>query len=337
VLSNAVINPGGSVTGAGIVTGVTTDGGSLSGGTVQGLVNVTSGASLGVTSIYGSAFVSAGGSAVRTQVMSGAAETIAGVVTYESVMSGGLETIASGGAASGGTVFAGATEIIAAGGAVSGLVLGSGAQLVDNGVAVFASSSAQILAGAVSGSGMIVESGPGSLSVSGANSGFTGSIVISGGIVDLQSATAAGSAQIVFAASGAGSAGLKIESSALPAPGATFASLMSGLSTAGESIDLKGLIYKSGATATLSGSTLVLSDNGSTYNFAMGGWTASTFSVTNDGSNGVLIAPTVSAQLVFVQAMAGMTSGGMASQSPSMVSSASSATLASPVTSAASG
>jgi hypothetical protein len=76
----------------------------------------------------------------------------------------------------------------------------------------------------------------------------------------------------------------------------------------------------------------VLTEAGKNYDFALGGNTATSFNVVSDGSGGTLIAPTTSAQMTFIQAMAGMTSSGATMQSVATTSASAPTTLASPVT-----
>ena len=190
------------------------------------------------------------------------------------------------------------SRIVSAGGGVNGLALLSGGKLIDNGLVLVAGT--HTFAGALSGSGSLSEVGPGSLILSGAGSAFSGKAVISGGTIELATSGAIGTGSVVFA--GAGSATLQIDAADAPAAGGTFANTISNFSGANDFIDLRSIAFVSGASATVSASTLVLSDGGHTYKFKLAGSIGGAFPVTSDGHGGTLIDPHVAG---FAQTMAG--------------------------------
>jgi hypothetical protein len=76
--------------------------------------------------------------------------------------------------------------------------------------------------------------------------------------------------------------------------------------TGKDSLDLAGLAFVSGATAVVSGSTLVLTDGGHAYDFALGGSVAPSYVVTKDGTGTLITAdpPPMGEAARLVQAMA---------------------------------
>jgi hypothetical protein len=89
-----------------------------------------------------------------------------------------------------------------------------------------------------------------------------------------------------------GSAVLQIDAADAPPAGGTFANTLSNFSGADDYIDLPSIAYVSGASATVSGLTLVLSDGGKTYKFKLSGTMAGAYPVLSDGHGGTLIDPT---------------------------------------------
>lgn len=124
--------------------------------------------------------------------------------------------------------------------------------------------------------------------LSGADSAFAGGVVIIGGTVELATSGGVGNSTIAFAST-ATSATLQIDAADTPAPGGTFASTLSNFNQSFDGLDLRGVTFVSGATAVVSGSTLVVSDGGHTYDFTLGGSLGSTYVVTSDGAGGTLI------------------------------------------------
>ena len=201
--------------------------------------------------------------------------------------------------ASGGLLESGSYEIVDAGGTAVGLSVQSGGLLVDNGQVSIAGDS--IFDGVLSGSGSIIEAAGGDLVLAGSVNGFTGRAVISGGTMELASAGAFGSSSIVFSEPSTGSAVLQIDAPGTPIAGGTFANVISNFSGPNDYIDLRGIAYVSGATVTVSGHILTLSEGGKTYQFKLAGSIGASFPVLSDGHGGTLIDPKAA---VFVQAAA---------------------------------
>jgi autotransporter passenger strand-loop-strand repeat protein len=231
------------------------------------------------------------GSASGDAVSSGGAEIVehGGVDSGAKVANGGVLTISSGGVARGTVVSSGGSEIVSAGGVVSGLSVLSGGRLVDDGVVRIAG--AGTLAGTLSGPGAVVETGGGDLLLSGSGAAFDGRGVIGGGTIELATSGALGTGYVQFLAPATGSAVLQIDAADAPAAGGTFANRISNFSGANEDIDLRSIAFVSGASATLSGSSLVLSDGGKTYRFHLAGSIAGAYPVLSDGHGGTLIDP----------------------------------------------
>jgi autotransporter passenger strand-loop-strand repeat protein len=244
------------------------------------------------------------------------------------VASGGVEAVASGGVASGATVLSGGTLsgpgaiagattdagkvigatvsgtlTVASGGVASALTVSAGATIIDDGDLVFSGATAVTYAGALSGSGMLVEAGTGALVLSGAAAAFTGELALSGGTAELATAAGVGGGAIVWASTT--SATLKIDAADAPHAGATFSSTLSNFDKEYDVLDLTQLAFVSGATAVLSGSTLVVTDGGGVYDFQLAGTAAATYSATSDGSGGTLVKASTTTQVPAAQVLAG--------------------------------
>ena len=137
----------------------------------------------------------------------------------------------------------------------------SGAGSVNLGTATLTegSSAATTLSGAITGAGTLVKQGSGTLTLSGSSNFSGGTTLESGGTLNLAASSAAGSGAISF---GTGFGTLAIQSAAFT-NGSTFGNTI-GNFTAGNLIDLTGLAYASGASASVSGSTLKVISNGVT-------------------------------------------------------------------------
>jgi len=170
---------------------------------------------------------------------------------------------------------------------VNGASLASGGLLIDNGE--LRNTSSGTLAGTLSGSGIVVEAGSGVLLLAGAGTAFGGQLAIEGGAAELAKAGAIGSGGVEFVEPATGSAVLRLDAADAPKAGGTFANALSNFSGANEQIDLAGLAFVSGASATLTGSTLVLSDGGKTFDFDVAGKAAAGYTVTSDGRGGTQI------------------------------------------------
>ena len=127
----------------------------------------------------------------------------------------------------------------------------------------------------------IVLSGAGTV-VLGAISTYTGGTKVqSGGTLDLNAGTAAGSGAITF---GAGFGELQIQSAAMS--GNSFNSNTIGGIVAGDVIDLPGLAFHAGATASLSGAALNVTSGSTTQTLGAVSGSPSGFSVVQDAGSG---------------------------------------------------
>jgi autotransporter passenger strand-loop-strand repeat protein len=205
------------------------------------------------------------------------------------VLSGGKQEVFSSGTAVGATVSNRGVEVISAFGTASGLTVRAGGDLVDNGNVVVAG--AGTLAGILSGSGTIVETGGGDLLRSGDGAAFSGIAVISGGTIELATFDALGTGYVQFAEPSTGSAVLQIDAADAPPPDGFFGSVLSNFSGAHDDIDLRSIAFVAGASAAIVGSTLVLSDGGNTYTFDVAGSMAGSYPVISDGHGGTLVDP----------------------------------------------
>jgi hypothetical protein len=110
-------------------------------------------------------------------------------------------------------------------------------------------------------------------------------------VIELARAGAIGTGYVQFVNPASGSAVLQIDAADAPAAGGTFANTLSNFDGANEDIDLRSIAFVSGATAMVTGSTLVLTDGGKTYTFKIAGGVAALYPVLSDGHGGTLIDP----------------------------------------------
>jgi autotransporter passenger strand-loop-strand repeat protein len=254
-----------------------------------------SGATTGtVVSSGGKELISSGGVANATKVYGGGSEYIfaGGLADGINIASGGVDRIESGGLANATMIAADGRETISSGGEVRGLTLSAGGVVTDDGEVRIAG--AATLAGSLSGSGLLVQGAAGDLLLSGSDAAFSGLTVIEAGTVEAATAGALGTGNVQFVAPTTGSSVLQIDAANAPAAGGTFANTLIDFSSAGEDIDLRSIAYVSGASATVSGGVLVLTDGGKTYKFDLAGTTAGTCRVLADGHGGTLINPSAS-------------------------------------------
>jgi autotransporter passenger strand-loop-strand repeat protein len=228
-------------------------------------------------------------------VLSRGAEWVAsgGLAVGATVSSGGTQTVFTGGLASGTVVSSQGSLIVSAGGVARNAAVLSGGALIDNGKLLV--SDGRTLAGSLSGSGWIAETGHNTLVLADSGAGFAGRAIISHGVIELATATAIGSGAVVFAAPPAVEAVLRVDAADSPIAGGTFANLLSNFDGGGEGLDLRGVAFHTGAKAVVSGAVLTLSEGGKTYNFKLGGGMAASYQVTNDGGGGTLINPLAAA------------------------------------------
>ena len=212
-----------------------------------------------------------------------------GVADGATVLSGGIDRISPGGVAFDAVVSVGGTGAISSSGTVFGLTVLAGGMVVDDGEVRIAG--AATLAGSLAGSGAIVQTETGDLVLGDAGSGFSGKAAIEGGTVELATAGALGTGYVEFAPPSTGSAVLQIDAADAPVAGGTFANRIVDFSGANEDIDLRSIAFVAGASATVSGAVLVLSDGGKTYKFDLAGSIAGAYPVLSDGHGGTLIDP----------------------------------------------
>ena len=156
------------------------------------------------------------------------------------------------------------------------------------------------------GSGALVLDGGGALALSGANT-FTGGITVDAGTLVLSAVGAAGSGAVSLSGgaveltvNGAAAAGgvsfgaplapatVLIDVSASPGVGQTEPTAMTDFGP-GDAIDIAGLTYATGATASLVGSTLTVNSGGQSAGVTLVTPTAVGFSVQNDGAGHALV------------------------------------------------
>jgi len=300
--TGTVVSSGGALLDYGTTTGTVTIGGGVadvyaaaSGDIVEsgGKEAIRSGGAASAVQVLsgGTLYVLASATATDTVVSGGGKEQISsgGVAVETTMLSGGVEYISSGGLANHGVVSSGGVEAIYSGGTAADLTLLSGGVVIDNGQVRVAG--AGTLAGILSGSGEITQLGGGDLLISGVGAAFKGRAVISGGTIELATAGALGAGSVTFVEPTTGSAVLQIDAGDAPTAGGTFANVISNFSGANEDIDLRSIAFVAGATATVMGSPLVLSDGGNTYTFNIAGSTAGAYPVLSDGHGGTLIDP----------------------------------------------
>ena len=284
ITSNVVILGGGHeiVSAGGSVTGV-----AGSGTVISGLVDVLSGASFEYATVFngGDLNVSSGATVDHISVSSGGIFNVGGtVLSNVAVFAGGVENVLSGGVVTGvtgsGTGISGGTVNVSSGGALDhATVSGGGVLNVASGATAHniavSSGGALNVAGAVT-SNVAVFAGGNEIVSSG---GSTGPVTISGGTVELQTGSVA-SGGITFSGSGGQ---LKIDGTSLA--GTTISSLVLG-----DSIDLTGLNFVSGGSATLgAGNILHVTEGATSFDLQLDALPGVRFSVSADSGTGTLV------------------------------------------------
>jgi autotransporter passenger strand-loop-strand repeat protein len=217
----------------------------------------------------------------------GVAIVDSGGVATDAAVAGGSLYVRAGGAADGVAITSGGRAVVSAGGGAADLAMHTGGRLLDNGTVTLAS--AQTWGGELAGTGDLVVTGSASVLLRDAGSGFHGVLALGDGSVELAHSAAIGDAAVLFEPT-TGSATLQVDTAAHGlSPGGTFANLLSNFSGAFDRIDLAGVAFASGATASIAGSQLVLTDGGSRYAFNVAGTVAAGYQVATDGRGGTLI------------------------------------------------
>ncbi|MBV9784857.1 MAG: Hint domain-containing protein [Acidisphaera sp.] len=301
-LQELIVASGGTAANIVVSSGATeivSAGGMAAGETVYsgGALELVGGASAMGATFSGGTEILASGAAVTGPVLSatGLQELIlssGGSARGAMVGNGGTLDIISGGSASGTVVGNGGSEIVAFGGADSNTVVSGGGTLQLAGGTLVASEAAGGTLteyGSIQGlSATIIQTGSGTLLLSGTDTFSGGSVIISAGTVELATSGSVGSDTFAFSPAAGGSATLQIDAPATPVNGGTFTDTIANFGT-NDAIDLRGLTFSTGATATLSGSTLIISDGGTTIDLTLSNPGATQYYVHSDGMGGTVI------------------------------------------------
>ncbi len=298
------INSGGFEVVDGVASGTTINSGGwqlalpVSGG--QGYVSGTTINGGGLQFAAGSA------TAVGTTISGGGLEFVGqgGTATDAIISNGGqLEVFGAGSQATvSGALFdiSFIANALSSGGVISGVSVSNNALIVDmsldgslggtaldNGELIFDLSSAAPaktrFGASLTGSGALIVEGNGTLVMSGGDA-FRGNVTISGGTLELSSATAIGSGPITFASQSSGSVEtLQVDSSTMPT------NIISGFAV-GDRIDLLGVTFSSGGGAVLgAGNVVTVTEGGQTYSLDFDpaqNFVNEAFTVSADGSGG---------------------------------------------------
>ena len=138
-----------------------------------------------------------------------------------------------------------------------------------------------VLAGSGGTSGGITVAA-GTLALSGTG-GFLDVVTITGGTLAVASAASVSGAAITF-----GTGGGTLEIDAPLANGSTFGAALNGVGF-GAAIDLRGLAYTAGSTATVSGGTLTVTSAGISNTVTLSNPSLTSFSTVSDGHGGTLV------------------------------------------------
>ena len=163
---------------------------------------------------------------------------------------------------------------------MEGAVVGRGGLLVDSGSLtgaisdageiVYNGAQASTLSGSLSGNGVLIDDQAATVMVSADAASFKGQVQLQSGSLDLATSEGVGKAQIVFLG-GDQTKTLRIEAADTPASGHTYGNPLENFDTSSDRLDLAGVNFTSGATATVSGSTLTLKDGAYTAAFTLSG------------------------------------------------------------------
>jgi autotransporter-associated beta strand protein len=216
------------------------------------------------------------------------------------VQQGGALTI-EGGSLSGGTVTAGAHGDAADTKATNGAAYGAGIFIQGNQTVTFAPPAGKTLtisdviadqtgshdASGSAGSGTVIDSGAGTVVLSGGNTYTGGTTISGGGTLELAVSGAAGSGGII--AFGGSGGTLQIDGAAFT--GSSFSNTINQFAL-GDVLDLRGLAFASGATAQYNSGThiLTVSAGGVSKQLTLTNPTSTTFATpVNDGSGGTQV------------------------------------------------
>ncbi|BAR55170.1 hypothetical protein NK6_1988 [Bradyrhizobium diazoefficiens] len=191
--------------------------------------------------------------------------------------------------AASGTVLNSGSLSVSDGGIVTSTILNGGTlDVLDQGTA----NASTVLRGATE----LVEAG-----------GIAGATTIAGGMLDLKAGAISDDA-ITFSGQGT----LKIEQK-LVSGSSAFASQIKGIAL-GDQIDLSGLSYTSGATVTVSGSKLTVSNGAASETFTLADTSVTRFGIAKDSSGGILL--TAAALPAIAGAVSGQATSNQAAINP---------------------
>ena len=189
-------------------------------------------------------------------------------VTYAGIISGSGNLLNEGSGTTiltGSNLYSGGTTVTAGtlqfgDGGTSGSVLGN---IVNNGTVAFNRSDSFTYSNIISGSGNLVKSGSGTLSIVGGNA-YTGNTTVRGGILQFDSFTQSAGSSIGIATSGTGNYGKLVVSGVASLPGNAKINVdVAGVNTLALGQVLSGVI----SAGTLNASTFVVNDNSALFNF----------------------------------------------------------------------
>jgi autotransporter passenger strand-loop-strand repeat protein len=273
------------------------------------------------TNIRGVAFAPTASTATPTQtvvsgnvvstgltVTSGSTLTVlaGGTVVSATVLSGGAEVVSAGGVDSGSIVAAGATQTVlgsATGGQIDGTQLVSAATAVVSNETVYNGGTVDLYLKGASANDVTLTNG-GVLNISG-NATATGTVISSGGLIDIESAKGTLAGALTFIGSGT------LEESVVVSSGFGELGVISGFG-AGDVIDLTAIAAGGTMTTSLVGSQTVVVVSASTnQSFTFAGDIGSSLSLIANGSGGEEIAFNAPAQNSGTVVSAGVTSTGL--------------------------
>ncbi len=226
------------------------------------------------------------GSAVNTTVAFGGAIDInGGGIGIGTVLLGpgdpafpgpATEYVYAGGEAIGTTVSSGTVDNVY--GTAVNAVVADGGRVYDSGTVSYdeAAGAAMTFAGVLTGGGNLVQSGPGSLTLTGDLAGYAGNISISGGTLEMATPLL-GATSITFQAAAPG----RLQIDAQTAPAATI----SGFAI-GDVIDLRALGYDGFATPAVNGTAVTVTEGGLSESLTIAGASFRSFRLSDDGSGG---------------------------------------------------
>ena len=282
------ISAGGTVIGATLASGgveTIASGGVSQSATVAsgGTLGVSSGGTVSAGTISGLLSVSAGGTAIGETIASGGIETIAsgGVSQSAMVASGGLLNIGAGGGASNTAISVGG-RIINSGGSIENLSFGN--NLPASSLILGAGGTLDV-ASPTDGLSTDVNlrwSGTGTLLIAGSAS-FVGDLLLAGGTIELGRGASLGQGSIIFTNPGST---LRLDD--LLTSSGSLANALQGFES-GDVIDLAGMAYSSSASATLVGHTLQIDSGGNTFSIELSAAHFAAIQIADDGSGGTLL------------------------------------------------